>query len=184
MLSQPNQWVEQWHVLRPDADFRDITKSSEDTPQASRSVEDDGETSDEDDQTTLGNTSTTKPILVVPGGDDDDQTSLGETSELKPVLVYPGEGPLAAVNQGFHPGSAATFPRPVEKKVFHNMDDYEFRALTKENTKINMGSTTSLRTAGGKKVSVPIYVCLCGAILLGGYIDCLWARNFRSPLEF
>ena len=74
MLSHPNEWVEQWHILRPDADFRDVTKSSEDTLQASSynvtrsSPDDDGETSDDDD----GERNTSRPILVHSSGGDDD----------------------------------------------------------------------------------------------------------------
>ena len=116
-------------MLRPDADFRDITKSSEDTPKASRSVEDDEETSDEDDQTTLGNTSTTKPILVVPGGDDDGVEEI-----------------------------SLEFPRETEKKASFELDDYEFRSLTKENTKLNSISASSMRSSEGAG-KVPTYAC-------------------------
>ena len=120
MLSHPNEWVEQWHILRPDADFRDVTKSSEDTLQASYDVtrsspDDDGETSDDDDQE-RNTSSRPRPILVLPNGND-----VGE--EIISFIV----------------------PQKSEKKASYELDDCEFRSLTKENTKRNSLSATLLR---------------------------------------
>ena len=138
MLSHPNEWVEQWHILRPDADFRDVTKSSEDTLQASNSydvtrssLDDDGETSDEDDEE-RNTSSQPRPILVLPNGDNDGEEIIN-----------------------------LTVPRKSKKKVSYELDDYEFRSLTKENTKRNSLSATSLRRGleESGRVCVIVYRC-------------------------
>ena len=144
MLSHPNEWVEQWHILRPDADFRDVTKSSEDTLQASNSYnvtrsspDDDGETSDDD------------------GDDDQSSQDIGPKS----VLVFPDKEPVTAVNQEFQPGRAATFPRQAGNKGVIDMDEYQFRTLTLENTKMNRGdgeTVLPLKTTGTKKVGAHV----------------------------
>ena len=120
MLSHSNEWVEQWHILRPDADFRDVTKSSEDTLQASNSydvtrssLDDDGETSDEDDEE-RNTSSQSRPILVLPNGDDD------------------GEETISLV-----------------KKASFELDDYKVRSLTKENTKMSSISASSVKSSEG-----------------------------------
>ena len=118
MLSHPNEWVEQWHILRPDGDFRDVTKSNEDTLHASGDVtrsspDGGGETSDDDDDDQSSQdwsaSSQTMPTLVLPNGDDDD-----------------GEEIISL-----------TFPRTSEKKAFLELDDYKSRSLTKEDTNMN-----------------------------------------------
>jgi len=133
MLSHPNEWVEQWHILRPDADFRDVTKSNNDTPKASSSSSYDvTRGSPEDD-----------------GDDDDDKISQEKDIGPEPVEVFAGEEPVAAINQGFQPGHAATFPRQAENKVVVDVDEYQFRAPTME---VNQGDE-SLKMTGVKKVS-------------------------------
>ena len=133
MLSHPNEWVEQWHILRPDGDFRNITKSNEDTLHASGDVtrsspDDDGETSDEDnDDQERSTSSQLTSILVHPSCDDDGE----ETINL-------------------------TFPKKSDKKTSFELDDYEFRSLTKENTKMNSLSASSLRNSEGAG-----RVCIC-----------------------
>ena len=123
MLSHPNEWVEQWHILRPDADFRDVTKSSEDALQASSSSydvtrsspddDDDSETSDDDDEE-RNTSSQPRPIIVLPNGDDD------------------GEETISLAN-----------------KASFELDDYKVRSLTKENAKMSSTSASSVKSSEG-----------------------------------
>ena len=141
MLSHPNEWVEQWHILQPDGDFRDVTKSNEDTLQASGSYDvtrsspdDDGEKSD--------------------GGNE--QTLQDKDIGSKPVLAFSGAEPIVAVNPGFKSGGAAAFSQPVEDKGFVDMDEHQFKTLTEEDTKMNQGdgeTASPVKSSGVKKVS-------------------------------
>ena len=139
MLSHPNEWVEQWHILRPDADFRNVTKSNEDTLHTSGSYDvtrsspdDDGETSDDD------------------GGDD--QRLQDKDIGPEPVLAFSDVEPIAAVNQGFQSGGAAVFPPPNWDKDKHQFKPKE---LTEE---IDGETATPVMSSGEKKVSLHMSV--------------------------
>ena len=125
MLSHPNEWVEQWHILRPDGDFRDVTKSNEDTLHTSGSYDvtrsspdDDGEMSDDDD-----------------GGASQERST---SNQAMPTLILPsdvdGEEAISLL-----------FPRISDKKA---SDDYEF--LTKENPKSISASSMKSSEGAGK----------------------------------
>ena len=96
--------------------FTEITADSDDSLDSSSScsVEDDGETSDDDDVQKRNTCNQLKPILVYPSSTDD----VKETINL-------------------------TFPQKSEEKSYMKLDDYDFRALTKENTLRNRANITS-----------------------------------------
>ena len=149
MLDRPHQWVEQWHVLRPDADFR---KVSENKPPSSD---------------ILGLTDSYEALRTSSPENSSDlepqprqrSSSLDNKSIPKSVLVYPGTD--STTDKSTDVGNSATFPRRVESKDALKLDDEEWKALTKENTKLNRGngsSVTSLTDANGKKVcSIKIF---------------------------
>jgi len=78
------------------------------------SCEDNGKTSDDD-------------------GDDDEERNT--SSQLKSILVYPNSD---------DDGESLAFPQKFEKMTLFEMDNYEFRALTKKNTIRNRTNVTSL----------------------------------------
>ena len=121
MIEQPDEWVEQWHVLRPDADFRKVTDSTSDH---------------------AGLTDSYEALRSSPENNSGDElqprqrsSSLGNSTGPKPVLVYPGSDSTSDV------GSSATFPRRSDPL---KLDDEELKVLTKENTKLNRGNGSSL----------------------------------------
>ena len=131
MLQRPNEWVEQWHMLRPDADFRKVSDklpspevtALTDSFELHRSPSPDSSYSDSEPQprqrsSSLGN----KPATP------------------KSVIVYPGSD-----NGSADIGSSATFPRRVESNPL-KLNDHELKALTKENTKRNRESSMSSLT--------------------------------------
>ena len=128
MLARPNEWVEKWHSLRPDADFRKVLENSNQSE-------------------ITGLADSYEPLRSSPETQSSDNdldaqprqrsTSLGHNPVVKPVLVYPGSDASSDV------GSSATFPRRVEDKSPLKLDDNELNALTKENTLLNRGNTSS-----------------------------------------
>lgn len=131
MIQKPNEWVERWHVLRPDADYRKVTENT---------------TSSLDNTAALS--SSYEALRSSPENASDDElerrprsSSLSLESKPtipKPVLVYPGsDEKLSEI------GSAATFPRRAESKELLKLDDRELKELTKENTKLNRGDGNS-----------------------------------------
>jgi len=132
MLSYPNEWVEQWHILRPDADFRDVTKSNDDTLQANSSSYD-----------------VTRSSPVGDGETSDDDEGRSTSSQFKPMLVFPNDG-----DDGENTINL-TFPRKSEKKASFELDDYKLQSLTRENTRKNSISASSVKSSeGAGRVSI------------------------------
>jgi len=132
MLQRPNEWVEQWHVLRPDADFRKVSENKLPSPEVAaltdsfelhRSRSPDGSSDSEPQPRQRSSSLGHKPAAP------------------KPVIVYPGSD-----NKSTDIGSSATFPRQVESNNPLKLDDQELKALTKENTKRNRESSLSSLT--------------------------------------
>lgn len=139
MIERPDEWVEQWHVLRPDADFRKVLESNTGTSSDNR-----------------GFTDSYEVLRSSPENNSGDElqprqrsSSLGNSPVPKSVLVYPG------IDASSDVASSATFPRQLENKNPLGLDDEELKALTKKNTKLNRGngnSVTSLTDTPVKKV--------------------------------
>ena len=132
MLQRPNEWVEQWHVLRPDADFRKVSENKLPSPEVTaltdsfelhRSPSPDGYSDSEPQPRQRSSSLGNKPATP------------------KSVIVYPGSDDRSA-----DIGSSATFPRRVESKDPLKLNDHELKALTKENTERNRESSLSSLT--------------------------------------
>jgi len=129
MLSNPNQWVEQWHVLRPDADFRDHTQKDELT----QSYDD--------------------MLMHRDKYGDDSKMEQFSNSLPKPVVLYPADqghgqaiSPLST--SGGHLSSGAQCP------IIKHLSDEDIRKITAENTTLNRGETDSSSfLTDSKKVS-------------------------------
>ena len=142
MLEKPDEWLEQWHVLRPDADFRKVSENKLPSPDIAALT---------DSYEPLRNSSPENSSDTEPQPRQR-SSSLGNKPAPKPVLVYPGSDDVTKVTDI---GNSATFPRRVENKDPLKLDEHELKALTKENTKLNRGSVSSLTDdVTGKKVMV------------------------------
>ena len=73
--------------------------------------------------------------------DDDNYHKRSISSQPKPILVYPSS------NNDGEETINLMFPPKSEKKTSFELDDYDFRALTKENTMRNRVSITSLKSS-------------------------------------
>ena len=140
MLEKPNEWLEQWHVLRPDADFRKVSENKLPSPDIAALT---------DSYEPLRNSSPENSSDTEPQPRQR-SSSLGNKPAPKSVLVYPGTD--AVTDKPTDIGNSATFPRRVENKDPLILDDHELKALTKENTKLNRESICSLTDTGVKKV--------------------------------
>jgi len=149
MLSNSNQWVEQWHLLRPDADFRDITKTNTFTSSYDDSLMH-GDMGSDSGKPEQFSTSLPRSVMVYPGSDDQvrvispQSTTESDSSGIpKPILTTHSNN-----EQLTHD---VTSPhRPIVKDL--SVDD--IRKLTAENTKLNRGeadSTSSLTSFTDKR---------------------------------
>ena len=141
MLERPNEWVEQWHVLRPDADFRKVSENRIPSPDIAALT---------DSYEPLRNSSPDNTSDTEPQPRQRSSSLGNKPATPKSVLVYPGKD--VVTDKPADIGNSATFPRRVETKDPLKLDDYELKALTKENTKLNRSSTASLTDVGAKKV--------------------------------
>ena len=137
MLDKPNEWAEQWHVLRPDADFRKITEENK-TPSLENAT---------------GFTDSYEALRSSPDDDSGDveqpymrrrSSSLGSRPEPKSVLVYPGSDKISDnFEMPTNTGKSDTYPQKMDEKDVLKLDDEELKALTKENTKLNRSNDNS-----------------------------------------
>ena len=122
MLEKTNEWIEYWHALRPDADFRKVSENKLPSPD------------------NIGLTESYEAMRSSPETTDIEpqprqrSSSLGNKPLPKSVLVYPGD----------NDGNLATFPRRSVDNDPSKLDDEKFKALTNENTKLNRGNGSSL----------------------------------------
>ena len=70
----------------------------------------------------------------------DDDDNYCTSCQLKPILVCPG-------NDDGEETINLMFPKKSEKKASFELDDVDFRALTKQNTMRNRVSVTSLKSS-------------------------------------
>lgn len=118
MLETPNEWVEQWHILRPDADFRKVTDRAR-----SSSPDDEGFSSSYD---------ALRRPSDYPSSDSETRQFSSSLDDSKPssksMLVYPGSDEVV---------------HSLDSRSSLKLSDDELNTLTKENTKLNRGSVDS-----------------------------------------
>ena len=154
-MSNPNQWVEQWHLLRPDADFRDITKTNTFTSSYDDSLthSDMGSESGKPEQFS---SNLPRSVMVYPGSDDHvrvispQSTTESDSSGIpKPILTT-----HVTTSNNEQPVHDVTLP---QQPIVKDLSVEDIRKLTAENTKLNRGdaeSTLSLASGTDNKRKV------------------------------
>jgi len=142
MLSKPDEWVEQWHLLRPDADFRKVSEEDNKKP-----AENEGFT---DSYEALRSSPENNSVDSDQPYERERSASLGGTPGPRSVLVYPGSVKPASDKTSDDHVIPPTIDKPDtspqkmdDKKDLSKLDDEELNALTKENTKLNRGNGIS-----------------------------------------
>lgn len=141
MLDKPNEWAEQWHVLRPDADFRKTTEQNNTSSLENAAGFMDSYEALESSDNSSG---IEHPYL------HRRSSSLDSMPESKSVLVYPGSDKISDNFEApTNIGKSDTFsPKVDDTKDVLKLDNEELKALTEENTKLNRNngnSSTSMK---------------------------------------
>ena len=134
MLSNPNQWVEQWQLLRPDGDCRDVTKSYTLTRSCDDILSPQHSDGDKEEQF-----SSSMPI-VHPSSDNHVQmiNSLSTTESISSSVPKPDTATTVATSNNDQPVEE---PQPPIVNQLSTEDK-----VTAENRELNRGDTTDSNT--------------------------------------